>query len=176
MQEKRTCKTLVLTTGTAITAMLAQIARTDINPFAVTEMSRGYMQLAEGSCGEKTKSEGSCGTCRLSFPCPSNPENVGAKRLKPRIFSFFAISLMPSDSSISSLWYSSSWETWVSRPALTQQPDWRTRRTKSIKHRTVSSSLGWGWSTKSMKSGGLTSLAFSPNIACFHQLTIGRLS
>ena len=63
-----TRKALVLAMGTAVGAMAAPAALADtVNPFAATEMSGGYMQLAEGSCGEgkcggdKAKSEGSCG-------------------------------------------------------------------------------------------------------------------
>ena len=68
MKLDTTRKALVLAMGTAVGAMAAPAALADAaNPFAATEMSGGYMQLAEGTCGEgkcggdKTKSEGACG-------------------------------------------------------------------------------------------------------------------
>ena len=69
MKLNSTRKALVLAMGTAVGAMAAPSVMADVNPFAATEMSSGYMQLAEGSCGEgkcggdkaKSKGEGSCG-------------------------------------------------------------------------------------------------------------------
>ena len=68
MKLDTTRKALVLAMGTAVGAMAAPAALADAaNPFAATEMSGGYMQLAEGTCGEgkcggdKAKSEGACG-------------------------------------------------------------------------------------------------------------------
>jgi uncharacterized low-complexity protein len=69
MKLTTTRKALVLAMGTAVGAMTAPAVMADANPFAATEMSSGYMQLAEGACGEgkcggdkaKSKGEGSCG-------------------------------------------------------------------------------------------------------------------
>lgn len=61
---------IALATGAALTASLAFTtpATADTNPFASVELSSGYMQLAEGKCGEgkcggdnKAKKEGKCG-------------------------------------------------------------------------------------------------------------------
>ena len=70
MKLDTTRKALVLAMGTAVGAMAAPAALADsANPFAATEMSGVYMQLAEGSCGEgkcggdkaKGEGEGACG-------------------------------------------------------------------------------------------------------------------
>jgi uncharacterized low-complexity protein len=57
--------TAALTAGIALTPMTASA---DANPFATTELSSGYMQLAEGKCGEakcgadkKAEHEAKCG-------------------------------------------------------------------------------------------------------------------
>ncbi|RKZ89203.1 MAG: low-complexity protein [Gammaproteobacteria bacterium] len=47
----------VLTAGLALSPTLASA---DTNPFASAELSSGYMQLAEGKCGENMK-EAKCG-------------------------------------------------------------------------------------------------------------------
>ena len=47
----------VLTAGLVLSPTLASA---DTNPFASAELSSGYMQLAEGKCGEKMK-EAKCG-------------------------------------------------------------------------------------------------------------------
>ncbi|MCJ8271778.1 MAG: hypothetical protein MJK04_20560 [Psychrosphaera sp.] len=57
----------VLTAGIALSPTLASA---DTNPFASAELSSGYMQLAEGKCGEakcgadKKKAEGKCGEAK----------------------------------------------------------------------------------------------------------------
>ncbi|MFT7245580.1 MAG: putative low-complexity protein [Candidatus Azotimanducaceae bacterium] len=69
MKLNTTRKALVLAMGTAMGVMAAPAVMADANPFSATEMPSGYMQLAEGSCGEgkcggdkaKAKAEGSCG-------------------------------------------------------------------------------------------------------------------
>jgi uncharacterized low-complexity protein len=69
MKLNTTRKALVLAMGTAMGVMAAPAVMADVNPFSATEMSSGYMQLAEGSCGEgkcggdkaKSEGEGSCG-------------------------------------------------------------------------------------------------------------------
>ena len=61
--------TIVLAATAALTAGLAMstVATADANPFASAELSSGYMQLAEGKCGEgkcgaeKKAEEGKCG-------------------------------------------------------------------------------------------------------------------
>ena len=64
-------KALLATLGTVMVsgAMVSTNAQAEANPFGMTELSSGYMQVAEGSCGEgmkgkdkkKAKGEGSCG-------------------------------------------------------------------------------------------------------------------
>lgn len=51
---------IALAAGAAITAGFAlspMTASADANPFATTELSSGYMQLAEGNCGANKKAE-----------------------------------------------------------------------------------------------------------------------
>lgn len=59
---KKTTVTLVasaaLTAGLALSPMTASA---EANPFASTELSSGYMQLAEGGCGAKKEAEAKCG-------------------------------------------------------------------------------------------------------------------
>jgi len=68
-------KSIALVAGAAMTAGLAlspTLASADTeNPFASTELSSGYLQLAEGKCGEakcgadkKAKKEGKCGEAK----------------------------------------------------------------------------------------------------------------
>ncbi|OUR63887.1 low-complexity protein [Methylophaga sp. 42_25_T18] len=58
----------VLTAGIALTPTLASADTS--NPFASAELSSGYMQLAEGKCGEakcgadKKEAEGKCGEAK----------------------------------------------------------------------------------------------------------------
>jgi len=63
-------KALLATLGTVMVsgAMVSTNAQAEANPFGMTELSSGYMQVAEGSCGEgkcgsmkKAKEEGKCG-------------------------------------------------------------------------------------------------------------------
>lgn len=71
MSKKTTTLTLSIAAGTAFIASLAMgnvaNAAEGSNPFAMNELSGGYMQLAEGKCGEgkcggkKSKKEGKCG-------------------------------------------------------------------------------------------------------------------
>ena len=60
MSKKKTINTLSIAAGTAFVASLAMgsvaNAAEGANPFAMNELSSGYMQLAEGKCGE-----GKCG-------------------------------------------------------------------------------------------------------------------
>ncbi|MDZ7802924.1 hypothetical protein [Thiohalophilus sp.] len=78
MSNRKSSKTLTLALGTAFAASMAAsnvatAAEAGSNPFAMSELSSGYMQLAdshmEGKCGEgkcggdkdKAKKEGKCG-------------------------------------------------------------------------------------------------------------------
>lgn len=60
MSKKSMMKPLVAAIGTAVVASLASIAtaNADLNPFGMTDLSRGYMvaDSHEGKCGE-----GKCG-------------------------------------------------------------------------------------------------------------------
>jgi len=73
MSNKKSMTTLSIAAGTAFVASLAMgnaaNAAEGANPFAMNELSGGYMQLAEGKCGEgkcggkkaEKKMEGKCG-------------------------------------------------------------------------------------------------------------------
>ncbi|NNG12207.1 MAG: low-complexity protein [Halobacteria archaeon] len=77
MSDKPVIKPLAIAVGTAIVTSLASVntANAAQNPFAMTELSSGYMvaEMAEGKCGEgkcggakateeaKTMEEGKCG-------------------------------------------------------------------------------------------------------------------
>ena len=75
MSNKKSMTTLSIAAGTAFVASLAMgsiaNAAEGANPFAMNELSSGYMQLAEGKCGEgkcggkkakmKKDGEGKCG-------------------------------------------------------------------------------------------------------------------
>jgi len=67
MSKKKSITTLSIAAGTAFVASLAMgnvaNAAEGTNPFAMNEMSGGYMQLAEGKCGgsKKPMGEGKCG-------------------------------------------------------------------------------------------------------------------
>jgi uncharacterized low-complexity protein len=67
MSDKPVLKPLAIAVGTAIVTSLASVnaATAAENPFAMTELSSGYMvaEMAEGKCGGATKTteEGKCG-------------------------------------------------------------------------------------------------------------------
>ena len=70
MSKKKSITTLSIAAGTAFVASLAMgnvaNAAEGANPFAMNEMSGGYMQLAEGKCGgsmngKSDMKEGKCG-------------------------------------------------------------------------------------------------------------------
>jgi uncharacterized low-complexity protein len=70
MSNKKSITTLSIAAGTAFVASLAignaANAAQGANPFAMTELSSGYMQLAEAKCGgnmkdSKDMKEGKCG-------------------------------------------------------------------------------------------------------------------
>lgn len=83
MSNKKTMKSLSIAAGTAFVASLAvgnvANAAEGANPFAMNELSGGYMQLAEAKCGgnknmtkdnegkcggNKNKQEGTCGNAK----------------------------------------------------------------------------------------------------------------
>ncbi|MGD8526100.1 MAG: low-complexity protein [Thioalkalispiraceae bacterium] len=67
MSKKSNVKPLSIALGTAFAASMAASnianAAEASNPFAMNELSSGYMQVAEGKCGgqKKTDAEGKCG-------------------------------------------------------------------------------------------------------------------
>jgi len=64
---KKTMKPISLAVGTAFVTSLAAgnvAADTDANPFAMNELSSGYMQLAYGG-GEDKGKEGKCGSDKM---------------------------------------------------------------------------------------------------------------
>ena len=67
MSNKKSMTTLSIAASTAFVASLAMgnvaNAAQGANPFAMNELSGGYMQLAEGKCGgsKKPMGEGKCG-------------------------------------------------------------------------------------------------------------------
>ena len=66
MSKKTQVKTLSIALGTAFATSMAASnianAAEGANPFAMNELSSGYMQVAEGKCGgQKKSSEGKCG-------------------------------------------------------------------------------------------------------------------
>lgn len=72
-----------ITTSFAVSAaLLSGIASADVNPFGVTELSSGYMQLAETemACGANMKmdapktAEGAC-AAKKAEPAPKSNEN-----------------------------------------------------------------------------------------------------
>ena len=75
MTRKNTKKTLSIAVGTALGASLAlsPMAMADTNPFGMTELQGGYMQIAgghgEGKCGEGKCGEGSCGSKSAEGSC-----------------------------------------------------------------------------------------------------------
>ncbi len=57
-------KSLAVALGTTFVAAMSAspIANADTNPFGMQNLESGYMQVAEGKCGEgKAKEEGKCG-------------------------------------------------------------------------------------------------------------------
>ena len=90
---KTSRKNLSIAVSTALGASLAlsPVALADTNPFGVTELPSGYMQIAgghgeggcgEGKCGEeKGESEGSCGEGRQeSTVLGTRRDGLGARR------------------------------------------------------------------------------------------------
>ena len=65
MSNKKSMTTLSIAASTAFVASLAMgnvaNASEGANPFAMNELSGGYMQLAEGKCGGSKAAEAKCG-------------------------------------------------------------------------------------------------------------------
>ena len=64
--------TIALATSAVLTAGLAlspTLASADTNPFASAELSSGYLQLAEGKCGDNKNAEGKCGEKKAEGKC-----------------------------------------------------------------------------------------------------------
>ena len=68
MTDKTFKKPLAIAMGATFAAAMAAspVASADTNPFGMQEMQSGYLQVAEGKCGEgkcggKAKGEGKCG-------------------------------------------------------------------------------------------------------------------
>jgi uncharacterized low-complexity protein len=71
MSDKSFKKPLAIAMGATFAAALSAspVANADTNPFGMQNLSGGYMQLAEGKCGEgkcggKTEKVGKCGECK----------------------------------------------------------------------------------------------------------------
>lgn len=77
-------KTLLSTTiGTLMASALSvSVAQADVNPFGATELTSGYMVVAEGSCGNKGE-EAKCGANKqhssksAEGSCGENKSNEG---------------------------------------------------------------------------------------------------
>ena len=80
MSKKKSMTTLSIAAGTAFVASLAMgnvaNAAEGANPFAMNELSGGYMQLAEGKCGGK-KMEGKCGGKKMEGKCGEGKKMEG---------------------------------------------------------------------------------------------------
>ncbi|HIA09116.1 MAG TPA: hypothetical protein EYN73_08655, partial [Chromatiaceae bacterium] len=71
MSDNHSMKPIAGALGAALVCSLGgiQVAQADTNPFGMTDLSAGYLQLAEGKCGEgkcggekaKKAMEGKCG-------------------------------------------------------------------------------------------------------------------
>ena len=59
---KKTLKPIAAALGTTFVVSMAisPVAQSAENPFALNELSNGYMVVAEGNCGDK-EAEGKCG-------------------------------------------------------------------------------------------------------------------
>ena len=87
MSNKKSITTLSLAAGTAFVASLAMSgsanAAEGANPFAMNELSGGYMQLAEGKCGEGKcggkKTEAKCGGKKSEAKCGGSKTKAEGK-------------------------------------------------------------------------------------------------
>lgn len=89
--KKITTSPLALTLGTTLLAMGATMAHAESNPFTMTELSHGYMQVAEGEAAapapaaatEMKKADGSCGANKTETEMKSPEGKCGDKAMKP---------------------------------------------------------------------------------------------
>lgn len=85
MSNKKSMTTLSIAAGTAFVASLAMgnaaSAAEGVNPFAMNELSGGYMQLAEAKCGgsKTAPAEGKCGGAK---PAPAEGKCGEGKNMK----------------------------------------------------------------------------------------------
>jgi len=66
--KKSMAKPLSIALGTTFVAAMSAspVANADVNPFGMQNLESGYMQVAEGKCGEgKMKKEGKCGEGKM---------------------------------------------------------------------------------------------------------------
>ena len=83
---KKTLKPISLAVGTAFVTTLAAgsasaEADSNTNPFAMNELSSGYMQLAYGGGGDKSDKEGKCGEGKCGSDMKKNMEgSCGGKK------------------------------------------------------------------------------------------------
>ena len=89
MSKKQTVKPIAVVMGTAFAASMAMsnvasAAEAGANPFAMNELSSGYMQVAdnhmEGKCGGKKSSEGKCGGKKSSSEGKCGEGKCGGKK------------------------------------------------------------------------------------------------
>ena len=85
MSNKKTITSLSIAAGTAFVASLAMSgaanAAQGANPFAMNELSGGYMQLAEAKCGGKP-AEAKCGGKKTEAKCGGKQEEKMEKEGK----------------------------------------------------------------------------------------------
>ena len=78
MSNKKSMTTLSIAAGTAFVASLAMgnaaNAAEGANPFAMNELSGGYMQLAEAKCGGSKSTEAKCGGKKTEAKCGGKEE------------------------------------------------------------------------------------------------------
>ncbi len=82
---------LALTLGTTLLAMGASMAYAESNPFTMTELNHGYMQVAEGEAAapmavpaaEMKKADGTCGAAKADTEMKTPEGKCGDKAMKP---------------------------------------------------------------------------------------------
>jgi uncharacterized low-complexity protein len=67
LMKKSMKKPLAVAVGTTFVAAMAAspIANADTNPFGMQKLDSGYMQVAEGKCGESKAKEAKCGEGKM---------------------------------------------------------------------------------------------------------------
>ena len=83
MSNKKSITTLSIAAGTAFVASLAMSgtanAAEGANPFAMNELSGGYMQLAEAKCGGSKSTEAKCGGKKTEAKCGGSKSSSEGK-------------------------------------------------------------------------------------------------